>query len=503
MKHLLYSALAILFVYTSLVAQPEQMKSFNLLDPIDPTPESFIIQNTESDLLMFWIDSTDLQMSKSVDDGITWGTPTLLVHNTLALDDLQDLNAIKLKSGRILVTYKQRYHYSIYSDDNGGSWSDPVQLVTELGTVKPRKVNQSSLSQTNDNKIWFVYDRSNIIYNIKSDDGVTWSERDTLINSGYLPTYFGSVNSFWNDSLIFIYEKREDSVSSIFQSISSDNGITWTESEIILDDEILKYRARVVRDTTGTLWLSYLVHEETPFKGYKQTNIYFTQYPNGADGWETPQKYTNYVGFDGWQNVSTINDKLYISFTSDRDGIGHNIWYGIAGETVDSGAPVAIYYTQTYFLNNFPTVDINILAAVYHTAEIDSVLFNYQYQDSSTKSVQLFDDGLHNDEEAGDFIFGNDLIGLDRDFSLEYYFSTLDVNGNSSMTKTSELSSPFLPDGGESFAFDNNNIWLPINNSGVIGDIYVSAPDGLPRSGGWFDEERFLFSSGFALSGYT
>ena len=57
--------------------------------------------------------------------------------------------------------------------------------------------------------------------------------------------------------------------------------------------------------------------------------------------------------------------------------------------------------------------------------------------------------------------------------------------------------------GGEKFTFDNNNIWLPIDGKGVIGDVQAIAPDGSQRTGGWLDEATFLYSSGFTLSGYT
>ena len=42
--------------------------------------------------------------------------------------------------------------------------------------------------------------------------------------------------------------------------------------------------------------------------------------------------------------------------------------------------------------------------------------------------------------------------------------------------------------GGEKFTFDNNNIWLPIDGKGVIGDVQAIAPDGSQRTGGWLDE---------------
>lgn len=54
--------------------------------------------------------------------------------------------------------------------------------------------------------------------------------------------------------------------------------------------------------------------------------------------------------------------------------------------------------------------------------------------------------------------------------------------------------------GGEFFVFDINNLYIPIDNKGVIAD--VNPGDGIGPSG-IFDGNTFLFSSGFYVSGYS
>ena len=163
MKQLTLLLLAVITINLS-----AQMERFPLLDPLsDFVPESFIVEGNTNELITFWIDSTDLQMSKSMDAGDTWGTPIMLVDNTFYLDSLSDLNALKMNTGRILVTYKQKFHYSIYSDNYGLSWSEPIQFDTEIGILRPREIMESSLTQTDDNKIWFVYNRMSLIYSVK------------------------------------------------------------------------------------------------------------------------------------------------------------------------------------------------------------------------------------------------------------------------------------------------------------------------------------------------
>jgi hypothetical protein len=52
---------------------------------------------------------------------------------------------------------------------------------------------------------------------------------------------------------------------------------------------------------------------------------------------------------------------------------------------------------------------------------------------------------------------------------------------------------------GDAYGMNVNNIWLPMNNKGIIADVNVQ-PNG---SGGQFAGGTFLFSSGFFLSGFS
>ncbi len=493
MKHLT------LFLLLLTISMSAQMRQFPLLEPVsNHIPESFIIEGGENELVMIWIDSTDLHVSKSLDDGGTWKTPTTLVDNTILRDSLSDLNALKINNGRILVTYKFKFHYLIYSDDNGSTWSEPTQLITDVGIIRPRKIMESSLSQTSDNKIWFVYNRLGTIYNIQSDDGNKWSEKDTLVVIEDGVPHFSSVNSTWDNSLVLYYEKRNDDTSDIYEMTSIDSGKTWSGPNIILDNGINKLRPRVIKDANKTLWITYTQVEPTPFEEYYQSNIYYSKLLDGENSWSTLTKFTQYVGFDGKQNISFANNKLFISFTSDR-WRGQTIWYGVV-ETNDSETSPAIFGTDIQYQNDYPKVNIFITAKVYDTERIDSVLFHFYEGSEEGQFIQLFDDGFHNDAEAGDYIYGNMIVGLNNGFKLNIFYSAVDQYGNRNLTDVSSIESSYAADGGETFAFDNNNFKFSINSDGTIGVRKPSPRDGVECL---FDNETIIYSSGFALSGYT
>ena len=115
-----------------------------------------------------------------------------------------------------------------------------------------------------------------------------------------------------------IYQYDLDDTSDIYESVSTDSGKTWDEARVILDNGINKYRPRICKDSNKNLWLTFTQIESTPFEDYYQNNIYYSKLPDGANSWNTPSKFTEYVGFDGWQNINIVNDKSFITFTSNR-----------------------------------------------------------------------------------------------------------------------------------------------------------------------------------------
>ncbi len=56
---------------------------------------------------------------------------------------------------------------------------------------------------------------------------------------------------------------------------------------------------------------------------------------------------------------------------------------------------------------------------------------------------------------------------------------------------------------GDAYPLNINNIYLPINNKGVIAEVVIPSPTGNDSAGGKFAGHIFLFSGGFFLSGYS
>ncbi len=485
----------------TLSAQLESFERFPMLEPIDGyIPESVLVEGTKNELIMFWVDSTDLSMSRSIDEGVSWSNPVKLYDQTERFDSLSDLNVLKIISGRILVTFKHKFHYLIYSDDNGETWSERLALLTHNNDIFRRRIFESSLSQTDEGKIRFVYNRLNSIFSIQSEDGITWSEMDTVFIPDNGSPHFASIHSHGVDSLILIYHHEVNDTSRLVYQLSQD-GKTWSKPTSIIDDGRNKTQPRVTLNLNGDLILTYCQYDPTHFEAFPDQNIFWTELPSGTNSWKDPEKISEYVGFDGWQNIMVADSTNYVSFTSDRVGNGNGIYYGVLGESTDEYTPPKIYNLDIKYQNDYPRVNIYFTAKAYDTDEINNVIFHIIDKGGTEYTVEMFDDGMHGDAEVGDFIFGGELLGLFNSLDHEVYFSATDIEDHAYRTPSENIESPFPPDGENIFLFDNNNLLFPINDRGVIGD--VPALDEHYNFGVRFEEGKVIYSAGFVLSGYT
>lgn len=358
----------------------------------------------------------------------------------------ENINLSQFDDGRIVLSfnsvYENRYSYFRVSDDNGEIWNDEVKSVPALPT--------------------------------------------TIIS--YL-----SINSIDASDLIAIYELTfTDGNDRTYQSISSDDGISWNETEQVIDESLVNPRPRISKHVSGSMSLIYQTKNPTSVDDYIQYDIYWTETNDGGSNWTQVNRFTEYVGDDYLVNITPYNELNFISFSSSRFGAHSQIVYSILTETVemfkppkiiDSGIPFGgIIFENKEFIYQALVIDEESVANV--RLEIKDPILQFE----------LFDDGMHDDGAANDNLFGNNLPFIFSHISNDYVVYV-------------------------------NNISLPINNQGLIADENVhtnfatevvasdinlneAIKDTTLRlwyggSGGKFDGEVFLFSAGFYLSGYN
>jgi hypothetical protein len=464
--------------------------------------QSFLLGLPDNGMMMLWNESETkyINSAKSYDGGLNWSFNQQVFW--MSDRNSTDINGAALNSGRILLTFKNFAYYAMYSDDNGESWEDYYSLPT-VSPLQRNRVGCTSLSKLFDNTVVFIFSYSTYpdtipykgIYTIRSSNGIDWSANQVIDSLGSN----GNIVSAGANKDLLVYETNNGSNKNIAFRTSTDGGYSWSDQQILLSDAYNKFKPRIIKDNTDKLWLLYYRSDPTVFQGFSQSEIYFMTSSDQGLSWTVPEKFTNYAGYDELSSLSTWNGLPILSFGSTRyenfQDDFYQIYYGIPGESIDVSTPPFLY--DFSIIPQYPEESEPITLRAFADDEIAlstvKVIINVS---GNIDSLDLLDDGMHNDSLPGDNIYGVILEnGFPNGTLLTYDFLLTDVNYNVVGFNGSYVTIPnFLYY--NIYHFEANKLKLPLNNSGVLAAVQDSL------SGLHFDESSVLFSGGFFLSGY-
>ncbi|MCC6254411.1 MAG: exo-alpha-sialidase, partial [Ignavibacteriaceae bacterium] len=467
--------------------------------------DAFLLGLPNNNLVMFWYDLqfNQIKYARSSDGGNYWINTDSLV-NIVESESYVDINAVVLPSGRVLVTYRSTFYYYVYSDNNCSTWSTPVVLPTRAGILARRKVFQSSLSVKGNGDISFIHSVSQIydnekatgIFSINSSDGINWSPADTIDVSGKT----GQIINVDPNKDILVYSDSTENSFDLFIRTSTNSGITWSDRTVLIDDLLDQSRPRGVKDQNGKIWIYYNQGVETPFLDIYQSDINFITSSDNGINWSTPDKFTKYVGYDYILNISKWSGRPIMTLKSSRDFNSYSgyfqFYYTIADGIIDLNVPPFMYLFTHQIVDPFPNQPYFIRAFVDDDREVISVNLNtYTNPPGINETVEMFDDGLHNDSLPGDKIYGIELSLPNYGDFKSYNFSITDNDLNIKNFYGYFFSIP-MEYALDTYLFDVNNFKFPIDNRGVLGDALING-----QGGGRFDNIVSLYSGGFFLSG--
>jgi len=451
-------------------------------------------------MMIFYVSQTidTMYSTYSPDRGNTWEEPAVVqLVEPYTIQDQLFISAFQSITGRILLVWSIQFAgmQLVYSDDKGITWSQPELILGGGIPSWQTRVESLNLSQLNSGNIIlsFNVDNERVLYFKQStDDGTTWSDEATEVFRSTSTIKELTIEKSTNDNLIAIFEANNGNSSGIYKSISTDQGLTWSDTIKVINSSQNESTPKVVSHSDGSLLLAFVREESTKISDYFQNDIYHTISIDGGETWMSEKRFTKYVGNDQHINLSELNDKTLILFVSQRFSGNLQISFGIIEETVES-------FTPPFIINavipsggmDFENEEFTYNAKVIDDETVDRVIVNLQ---DKTLLGELYDDGLHNDGMSNDKIFGN----------------------------TFPFINPLVFD---EYVVRVNNIKLPINTKGVIADVNVNTlinvsilasdaqlNEGVMNttlrlsyggSGGKFDGEVFLFSAGFYMSGYN
>jgi hypothetical protein len=495
-------------VYTSAFSQITEITKLPVHDISQSITESAPVWISENEITIFYVDQEmdTIFSTKSTDRGISWNEPKVVQEiNLLTIQDAIYLTALKTISGRILLAWSimNESMKLIFSDDLGESWSEPLSILG--GGSQPIFQKSSrllNLTQWDNGEIclsfWNHWD-SRSFYKISLDNGFSWS-----INPVWFPptaangTKELSINSLEPNLLLAVYEIIAQNFSGIYFRKSSDYGLNWSDPVVIADEVFHEERPKVTKLDNGNILVVYQRDNIIDGTIYDEKNIYYRISIDNGVTWSEEIQFTKYIGEDNSHSISTLNNKTFISFATERYSeiipaeFNYNIAYGILQESEDKFTPPKVYHAYALEeLRDYENESFVLQLTIIDDEAVKSVTVVI---DDSVYIGQAFDDGLHNDGEVNDSVFANT-------FPL---FNHRYING---------------------YNFSANKIELPMNHAGLLADVSmeynlevrVLSSDyednqstyksdfslGGLGSLGKFEEGEFLFSGGFYLSGYT
>jgi hypothetical protein len=499
--------ISILFTAGQLFSQITEVTKLPVQDISQSIKESAPVWLSENEIIIFFVNETKdtIFSTRSLDRGESWQNPKVVQEvNLLTNQEALYLSSIKTNTGRILLawTVLSESMKIIYSDDKGEIWSQPISILG--GGPHPTFQKSSSylnLSEWENNEIClsFYNPASGSYFKLSIDDGITWNTNpfEFPIQLQFR-TQELTIVSLGSNSLLGIFEKKLNEFNGIYYRMSTDYGLNWSDPIVIADEVYHETRPKVSKLSNGNIIVVYQRDKVKVATSYGEKDIYYKVSSDDGATWSEEIKFTKYIGEDNSHSISTLGNKTFITFATERYSetipleYNYQIAYGILQESEDKFTPPKVYHAYAP-----PELrDLENETFVYQLTVID---------DEAVKSVtvviedsvyigQAFDDGLHNDGEANDSVFANTFPLLNPRYIYGYNFNA-------------------------------NKIELPMNNAGLLADVMIRygqktrviASDinenqstykrdislGGAGSLGKFEEGEFLFSAGFFLSGYT
>ena len=326
------------------------------------------------------------------------------------------------------------------SDNNGSTWSSDAQLTTDSSRdLFPRLAADSNgklvLTWSSFRTGWDVY------YKVSLDNGNNWTPDMQLTTNPGLDLY-SAVTIDSVGEIHVVWSSRSFTNWDVWYSYSRDNGASWSAPNQVTTDFDTDYFPSIDIDYSGKIlmaWVSYRTGN---------ADIFYSTSPDGIV-WSLPAQLTRFTGYDSRPDISVVSGKPWIVWSSDR-AVNYDIWVGILGQTLDSNPPPHADWVTHDPYSPAPTPQsvITIKAKVTDEAAVESVQIVYSVNDQAQGNLAMYDDGNHNDDAAGDDIWGVRIGPYPAGTIITYQVRAQDIAGNTILAPQepaqAEVMGPFV-----------------------------------------------------------
>lgn len=492
-------------VYTSAFSQITEITRLPVQDISQSINESAPVWLSENEIMVFYVNETKdtIFSTQSTNRGITWSQPKFQFKVEL-LQQTQELiypAAFKSKSGRLILAWSvlNKGINLTYSDDNGITWSS-IQVITGVSIQTPfiRNYHFIKITQLADESLTLCFnpqgDQGTLYYKQSTDDGQTWSEtaKRIVTTGGYRYDEHTVISADPNTLIcVFKYRATLSSPYHIGARYSYDNGVSWGEILNLSGNSTNEIFPGITKDNSGNLWLVFVRMQKYTFESsltYEVGDIYYRKSSDNGFTWTEEKQFTKYIGDDSYTSVNSSGKAPFVCYSTQKFTGKNQISFGVLDETLEKYTPPHLFHL--YSPSNVSSSGFTIRAFVKDDNQVETVNVNLKESDAA---VELFDDGLHQDLEANDGVYGNAFSLYLLPANENYFFSV-----NKIQLPLSNMGSI----SGTTSTYDMNTL-TTLSDSNNNSNTFEKKVQVYLPSLGIFEEGDFLFAGGFFLSGFT
>ena len=404
-------------------------------------------QMSDGTIWVVWTSSRGsyhLWYKRSSDGGSTWSEP-----QQLTFEDSYDFlpSIAQAADGTIWVVWWRAWDDIWYktSSDSGATWSEDTQFTADpewdiypcIAADATGRIIVTWSSRRSGN--WDVY------YKLSLDNGATWSapvQRTTDLSSDYDPSVAidgeGGIHIIW-----FSYRSGN---ADLWYVKSEDDGDSWSTPTQLTRGSERDYDPSIEVDALGRIWVAWMRIRENQ---WYNSDIFHMTSDDGVS-WSSPAQFTRFTGRDEWPDISIVSDQPWVAWNSDR-AVNYDIWLGVLGITQDSNPPPHADWVTSDPYSPAPLPDdvITLRAKVTDETGVQSVQAVYSVDGVGQAPLEMYDDGAHNDDGAGDEVWGVQIGPYPAGTVIEFQVEAEDISGNTILAPQYpvriEVIAPFVP----------------------------------------------------------
>jgi hypothetical protein len=333
-------------IYVAAIAWPDDVTRLTTYTDFDGV--SAVLETDDDTLWIFWtrksVGSYNLFYVTTTDRGASWSQETQLTANSSAN---AGVSACQASDGTIWVVWgsDRTGNYELFyktSSDLGASWSNDTQL-----TFDSRPDLKPVIRQLSDGSFWVVWasDRSgdyDVYLKVSSDNGGSWSDDVQLTNDSYLDR-MPTVAQTSNGTIWVVWASDRTGNYDLYYKTSSDLGASWSDDTQLTSGPKVESNPCVLQTLNGKIWLFWSKREPADVET-STDDIYYMYSSDQGTSWTDAFRFTTDAYDDIWPSVVQAKSlKLWVVWTSDRadqpDWGNYDIYYktSLVGDINEDG----------------------------------------------------------------------------------------------------------------------------------------------------------------------